>query len=376
MTINRTQDLPPTLSVYFNLLRFGCALIVLLAHACENTFYKASLIFPAHHAVIVFFVMSGYVIAHVAETKDRDLGAYALNRASRLWSVGIPALIFGLLVEVCAVPHAGVAIPYAVNAAPLSSALANLVFAGQNWFLDAVAPADPPYWSLNYEAWYYAIFGAAFFLAGRKRIPATILLCLIAGPKLMLLMPCWLAGVFIYRRRIALSPRASVALFAASLIAYVLFWRLNIQFMIRDRMEEAWPLIMVRLGGSNSFAGDYILTAIVAANFIALPGIAMAGRLLMPLKRLCAAAASCTLTLYLFHMPVLILLMSLYGRWDGWWRPLSILALLLAVMPLLALLTEHRLGEFRRLLRRAAMNIHALAGRIHGRTLLPYTPAE
>jgi peptidoglycan/LPS O-acetylase OafA/YrhL len=165
-------------------------------------------------------------------------------------------------------------------------------------------------------------------------------------------------------------------LFAASLVAYVLFWRFNVQFMIRDRMEEAWPLIMVKLGGSNSFASDYILTAIVAANFIALPGIAAAGRLLMPLKRLCAAAASCTLTLYLFHMPVLILLLSLYGRWDGLWRPLSILALLLAVMPLLALLTEHRLGEFRRLLRRAAMIIHALAGRMHGRTLLPGTPAE
>ena len=46
----------------------------------------------------------------------------------------------------------------------------HLLFLGQHWSLTEVPPYMEPYWSLNYEAWYYLLFGLACYLRGRRRI--------------------------------------------------------------------------------------------------------------------------------------------------------------------------------------------------------------
>ena len=43
--------------------------------------------------MIVFFVLSGYVIAHVLATRERTLFEYFASRFSKLYSVVVPALI-------------------------------------------------------------------------------------------------------------------------------------------------------------------------------------------------------------------------------------------------------------------------------------------
>ena len=59
----------PQLSVYMDAVRLAAAFVVLLAHASELMFEGVPLPFPGKDAVIVFFVLSGFVIAFVAREK-------------------------------------------------------------------------------------------------------------------------------------------------------------------------------------------------------------------------------------------------------------------------------------------------------------------
>ena len=71
----------------------------------------------------------------------------------------------------------------------------------------AVLPGgNIPFWSLNYEAWYYVLFGAALFLRGWRRTIAVVAAALLAGPKIVLL-PFWLMGLLAWRWRAALPAR-------------------------------------------------------------------------------------------------------------------------------------------------------------------------
>ena len=53
-----------------------------------------------HTAVIVFFVLSGYVIAYVSEVKENNVKAYWASRLSRLYSLAIPAVLLTPMLDV------------------------------------------------------------------------------------------------------------------------------------------------------------------------------------------------------------------------------------------------------------------------------------
>ena len=53
---------------------------------------------------------------------------------------------------------------------------------------------NPPFWSLVYEVWFYALFGAALFLRGWLRVLVLACFALIAGWKILLMAPIWLLG--------------------------------------------------------------------------------------------------------------------------------------------------------------------------------------
>ena len=91
-------------SLYLDCVRFFVALTVFLEHTREHTrnfrgFWMSHLFWDRHlgsHsqiAVIVLFVLSGYVIAHVLATRERTLSEYVSSRLGRLYSVVLPALL-------------------------------------------------------------------------------------------------------------------------------------------------------------------------------------------------------------------------------------------------------------------------------------------
>jgi peptidoglycan/LPS O-acetylase OafA/YrhL len=82
------------LSLYLDGLRFVAAFTVFLAHysiqRISGGFFWPSFAY-GHTAVLVFFVLSGFVIAWVTETREHGLEDYVLSRAARLAS-GSPSI--------------------------------------------------------------------------------------------------------------------------------------------------------------------------------------------------------------------------------------------------------------------------------------------
>ena len=114
--------------------------------------------------------------------------------------------------------------------------LINLVCLGKSWTWEVFAPGNAPYWSINYEAWYYVAFGFAFYLTAPWRAPALGLTLMLAGPKIMLLLPIWAAGVllFRYRARLVVSPMAATALLVTSLLLFALASYAQLTLMSRE----------------------------------------------------------------------------------------------------------------------------------------------
>ena len=84
------------LSLYLDTLRFGAAFTVFLSHYGTGRISGGLFWYLADYgrtAVLVFFVLSGYVIAWVTESRERTIEDYALSRVARLYSVIIPAFI-------------------------------------------------------------------------------------------------------------------------------------------------------------------------------------------------------------------------------------------------------------------------------------------
>lgn len=89
-------------SIYFDLLRGVAAILVMLGHFADTRFSGGKLYFLdyfLHDAVIIFFVLSGYIIAYIADQRDNSSIDYIINRLSRLYSVILPALLLTFILD-------------------------------------------------------------------------------------------------------------------------------------------------------------------------------------------------------------------------------------------------------------------------------------
>lgn len=92
---------PPATSAFLDVLRIAAALVVFVNHLAQfwspRTFAVTAPV--AHGAVVVFFVLSGYVIAYSTLAREQSVRRCAVARLSRLYSVVIPALLLTWLLQ-------------------------------------------------------------------------------------------------------------------------------------------------------------------------------------------------------------------------------------------------------------------------------------
>ena len=222
----------PALSAALDILRFGAALTVLFGHASAQ-FVSGGVLWQfqlyMHGAVMLFFVLSGYVIA---ATSSRDGGAadYVSGRASRLLSVVVPALVLTFLFDALGsaanpdfylvAPEGGSGPPADLSQhAALRYATAVLHIHEFWWLPEPHIPgSNVPFWSLSYEAAYYVIFGIAAFLPARLAIPALVALALLAGWDIVKLAPLWLLGACAWWLRPRIGNRLSLVSALAAIV--------------------------------------------------------------------------------------------------------------------------------------------------------------
>ena len=305
------------LSIYLDFVRFMTALTVFVVHANYQRFTGGLPVLGhlkdlGNDAVMVFFVLSGFVIAHVAAKKEATWQEYAASRLARLYSVVVPALILTLTLDA-----AGSMLDPSLYSGrwyeydqPLQRVLAGLTFSNELWFSYTRPFSNGPFWSLGYEPWYYVLFGVACFLRGNARYVAVTAVCLLVGPKILLLMPVWLLGVWAYREvaaaRVGLAR--GLALFFGSAAMY-LFFRLNDGPDHLLDLSREWfgaDFLHDKLSWSRKFLSSYLIGICVALHFIGAAAIAphlkrLPGRLESPIR----FAAGLTFSLYLLHYPLL-----------------------------------------------------------------------
>jgi peptidoglycan/LPS O-acetylase OafA/YrhL len=341
------------LSLYLDALRFGAAFTVFLSHfgrVSGGMFWQMQ---PyGRTAVLVFFVLSGFVIAWVTEARERTPEEYALSRIARLYSVIVPAFILTAVLDHIAIAidprlYGPDVLPYMMRGSlnVFLGYVLSVVFLGQTWTLDMPAGSDLPFGSLNYEAWYYILFGLATFLQGRRRMVAIAAAALLVGPKILLFFPLWLMGVFAWRWRAALPRQLGALLVFGALAAFIGLESLGGQQLFLFQHPQTLLLPW------QFSAYDYIVSALVALFIVGLanaplpmPGAAV--------ERLIRFLAGTTFGLYLLHFPLLLFFGTVIpGPADHPMRQMLIFGLTLGVAITVSHMIEQQKGGLKRALR-------------------------
>lgn len=301
--------------IYLDGLRMLAAYYVLLFHLKNNQIGSPSVLdkIPnhGHDAVILFFVLSGYVIAATVDRKKSSgWQDYFLDRAARVYSVALPTLIFCALVAFVIQWTATSDTGGISFLSVLLSTAVNFFFFGQSWSLENWVVYNQPYWSLCYEVLYYALFGVAVFAKSYWRYIGLLIVGLLAGPKVLLLLPCWLLGVYAYRwrDRFVLSPAVALVIgFVLPMAILVLLNKLGFGPSTRAWMDVLIENRKDQLEFSADFLIDYVTAILVAINLYAarfipfwFPNVAAA---------LFRGGANISFTLYLMHMPLIYLVL-------------------------------------------------------------------
>jgi len=213
-------------SAVLDVFRWLAALAVVLTHLNDQMFLSLqqtpaenqTLAFMAwkfisasgNEAVIVFFVISGYLVGGAAlaeflKTGDLQLSRYLLRRGARLYTVLIPALVIGAALDISGSRLSGGSSVYAdtLHHLSVSGFLGNLVFL-QTLFVETFGSNDA-LWSLTNEFFYYLMCGLGLYALSknRSRMQRIALFVLLGGiawlifPKILLFGTLWLLGMAI-----------------------------------------------------------------------------------------------------------------------------------------------------------------------------------
>lgn len=302
----------PAFSIYLDLLRFVAACMVVIYHSNSRLIIEKVLPLSSygHSAVIIFFVLSGYVIAYATDTKEHTARDYWASRLSRVWSLAVPAILLTPLLDV--VGESLVPGLYAGNTThdhALLRIATSFMFLNEIWSTSIMTFSNIAYWSLNYEVWYYVLFALFAFGDRRRRWLWIGLVALLLGPKILLLAPIWVLGVVIYRWKLPqqMPEWLGWICLAASLILFAAFEHFQLMDQVSAQLKAAIGAHWYRqLTFSKWFLTDYLLAIIVFLNFVGMRRVAFRfAPLLLAVERPVRAAAAYTFSIYILHQPLI-----------------------------------------------------------------------
>jgi peptidoglycan/LPS O-acetylase OafA/YrhL len=357
-------------SLYLDLVRVSAALAVVFYHASFQAlggdWFKTGTIGP--DAVTVFFVLSGLVISYVVDAKENSPQLYISSRLARLWSVLIPALALTYLINLVGVRINPVPHWYSSVWTLLPSAF----FVNELWFHHVTPIFDIPVWSIGFEFWYYVLFGVIMFAPGNWRYIAVSVVALVAGPRILLLLPIWLLGVAVYQlgRRWLVHGTAAWTCF---LIPVAI-----ISSMILAHRNTALIADGAKLIGADENPGKWIWCEDWLWAYVV--GLATAvhfygawclhdriEHVLFRFRSIIEFAAGLTLSIYLFQFPLMTMASSALNKWPhGPVRSIVTIVATLICCAVLGLIFERQRHPLRSLIMRATTPlIHAIGWMAH-----------
>ena len=316
--------MPSNFSAYLDVVRFLAAMVVFLGHASGIPWTAGFLWQFGHYGdtcVVIFFVLSGFVIGYVSDEKERTAEAYLTSRIARLWSVVIPALALTFVVDwfgVRTAPELYLGQPWFAGDHQVLRYLASFLMLHEVWRLNLVPGINGAFWSLSYEAFYYLMFGIIFYGRQTQKWLAIGLLLLLSGPVIAALFPVWGMGFLAYRLCKARTfPRSLCLLLALAGLA----------LLAASPFLRSLPPFSFQIMGEE-ILGRYIDAVAFFMHMVGMYGLAVRmPRLPDRLKTAIATVAATTFPLYLLHRP-LIQFFSYAGPDDAssWQRRILLIA--------------------------------------------------
>ncbi len=357
-------------SAHLDMIRAIAAILVLVGHAralflvdfdevqsptiFTKLFYAVTGL--GHQAVMVFFVLSGFLITRSIRqniTRGWSWRTYSANRLIRLYVVLVPAIAIGACLDLAGIYYFGTSGIYGGNnyALIIKDAVGNSLSLRDAFinlaFLQGIAGptfgSNGPLWSLSYEFWYYVLFPLLIipvFTRSSKSSKlisialAVVIAFLIKGP-ILTYFSIWMLGATIafIPPFTATKATALTCLSAAILIACILISRMRSQMSFGNDLLVAVSFSMFILGLIN--LGDRKLSNTY--------------------ERAAKSLSSVSYTLYLVHLPLLVILNAFLIGQDKRWMPalstISIVAFLcvasISYAYLIAFFTEYRTETIR-----------------------------
>lgn len=272
----------------------------------------------AYLFVDFFFVLSGFVVCHAYRERlgsGRQFGGFLLRRIGRLWPLHL-AILFGLMVAMTVI-NAGGLYPdsftieadrgnYSLQALVLNALLLNSMgFYGMSW--------NGPAWSIGAEFYTYVLFALLTLIAGRRLLPAALIISLTAMVGILLFAPSFMNSTADY------GFIRCVAGFFMGVVAYHAHDWLRDKSLPLATLSEIGVILLAGLfiasaGQGPDEVGATSVLAPVAFSLAILVFAREKGLLSKALHvRPLRALGAWSYSIYLIHMPLLILLG--YGIW-------------------------------------------------------------
>jgi len=316
----------------FDAFRGGAALAVALSHVCQIYFVR--LIGWEHpawivartlgwHAVIVFFLLSGYLITLSILKNSESFDGFSGREfvAARIARIYPPFIASLLVVAACMLAlHAlhlpGASSPFGlatdVYALPAMTAAPHEVITALA-MIKGMTDANPPFWSLYLEVWAYVI---AFFFAlgffGRQRSTriaglavgiAAVLAASFGKNNFAFFFGIWAFGAVICVLTHTGSRYRNAVLALAGFVGCVVLAALAMKNI--RMVGAAYPVRAIELTGGAAFAGIY--------SFLIF-GLRALDR---PYPKWLVNAGGFSYTLYVAHFPILALGLACTLPWIG-----------------------------------------------------------
>jgi peptidoglycan/LPS O-acetylase OafA/YrhL len=327
--VRNPHVLPEAASLLLDIVRFSAAIVVVTGHLTFRELHTgfADLHIIGEYAVPVFFVLSGFVIRFVTRTRENTLKEFFIDRASRIYSVTIPAMALTLVVcLICFVidRHHFVSQWGAVSDHPIARIFLNLSFLSQSWGHNTIPFVDAAFWSLSYECLYYVAYGFLFFLRGWTRVIALAIWAALSGPQVIFLFPIWFLGCWIYDLyhaiRLTAAAKALRVLVSVYLLAAIVTYLAGRESLLLfpftlvkhfDQLTNPLDLLHIPVRratlsavATGTLSGILMLLALFLSDAIT---ISRKNRWTRQVRRI----ADGTFAIYLMHYPLLVLALFL-----------------------------------------------------------------
>ena len=161
----------------FDATRATAALMVLVGHAL-GIFNARHPVWPQQFGVVIFFLLSGYLISQTLhkrlEQPQSTFLEYAVDRWARIYSGFLPAILFVVVLDYLTLRYFGhIAKAEVVTRLNSETFFANLFMLQAPGFFDPFGSAAP-FWTVAIEFWIYMFVGLLAFSIRWRVVPGGV----------------------------------------------------------------------------------------------------------------------------------------------------------------------------------------------------------